>query len=57
MVMYLIACPCVDIFVRDVRDVSVDSKRSHRTSTRPIAVNVLDQDVLCWRFDCYALIL
>lgn len=43
--VHLVGFPGVDVTVQDVADIGVGSQRAHTTSSTPVAVNVLDDDV------------
>jgi hypothetical protein len=54
---HLVGVHGVDVAVDDVGDVGILSKRSHCAATGPVAVHILDQDVLCWGLDRDTLVL
>lgn len=54
---HLVRADSVDVAVSDVSDIDVLSERSHSAATRPVAVDVLDEDILRRRLDRNAFIL
>lgn len=54
---HLVGLVGVDVTVLDVRDIRVLSQRAESTAARPVAVDVLDQDVVGGRLDGNALVL
>jgi hypothetical protein len=53
---HLIRLPGVDILVYDGRDGSISAKRAHGAAAAPVAVDVLDQDILGRRLYSDALV-
>lgn len=45
---HVVRAPGVDVAVSDVADIGIRAKRAHTTSTTPVAVDALNEDVLRW---------
>jgi len=54
---HLVARPCVDVSVRNIRDSSASSKTAHTTTTTPVTINIFHQNVLRRRLDSNAFVL
>jgi len=53
---HLVRFPSVDVLVYNGRDGSISAKRAHGAATAPVAVDILDQDILGRRLYGYALV-
>lgn len=43
---HVVRVPGIDVPVRDITDIGILSKRAHTASTAPVAVDILNQNVL-----------
>lgn len=43
---HVVGVPGIDVPVSDITDIGILSKRAHTASTAPVAVDILNQDVL-----------
>lgn len=55
--VHLIRAPGVDVLVCNLADIDIGTQRAHCAASRPIAVDVLNEDIGGWRLDCDALVL
>lgn len=53
---HLVAIDSVDLVIRDVRDVNVQSETTHGAAARPVAVDLLNENILRCVLDCDAFV-